>query len=69
MRYFLLFISFIWVGHVSSQTIQISLFNSKNINAYTLSIRQGRYILEGDGEKLAEYKKNSIFLSTEEGIS
>ncbi|HBH49871.1 MAG TPA: hypothetical protein DDX98_14595 [Bacteroidales bacterium] len=67
MRYFLLFISFIWVGHVSSQTIQISLFNSKNINAYTLSIRQGRYILEGDGEKLAEYKKNSIFFINRRG--
>jgi stage II sporulation protein D len=57
-----LFSLFVFIFGVSkSQTIQISLFNSKNVNAYTLSIQQGSYLLICDGETLAEYKKNSIF--------
>lgn len=46
---------------LSAQTIQVSLFNSKNVNAYTLSIRNGKYLLKGNGEILSEYKKNNIF--------
>ena len=61
MRVLFFTLSLIFSMNGFSQTIQISLFNSKNINAYTLSVRQGKYLLECDGEKLAEYKKNSIF--------
>ena len=46
---------------IFSQTIQIGVFNSKEVNSYTLSVQKGKYFLECDGQKLAEYKKNSIF--------
>lgn len=55
----LLLVVFTQLGQ--TQTIQISLFNSKNINAYTLSVRNGKYLLKGDGDILGEYKKNNIF--------
>lgn len=45
----------------NAQTMTIGIFNSKKINAYTISIRQGKYLLECDGEKFGEYKKNYIF--------
>ncbi len=44
--------------------MQIGLFHSKKVNAYTVSVRQSKYILECDGEKYGEYKKNSIFYIT-----
>ncbi len=46
---------------ISAQTIKISLFNSRDVNSYTLSILQGKYYLVCDGERIAEYKNKSIF--------
>lgn len=46
---------------VSGQSIRISLLNSKDINAVTVSIRQGKYLVKSGKETLGEYKKNSIF--------
>jgi peptidoglycan hydrolase-like amidase len=46
---------------VSGQSIKISLLNSKDINAVTLNIRQGKYLVKNGKETLGEYKKNSIF--------
>ncbi len=50
-----------WQFTLFAQTIQVSLFNSKNVTTYTLSVRQGNYLLSCEDEKLAEYKRNSIF--------
>ncbi len=46
---------------LSAQTIKISLFNSRDVNSYTLSVLQGKYYLVCDGERIGEYKKKSIF--------
>ncbi len=52
---------------VQSQTMQISLYNHKEINTFTCSVRQGQYMLECDGEKYGEYTKNSIFYLNRQG--
>lgn len=49
------------------QTMQFGLFNSKNVNAFTLSIRNGNYLLECDGEKFGEYNRNNIFFIIRHG--
>jgi stage II sporulation protein D len=46
---------------LDGQTMQINVFNTTDIKAFTVSVQQGKYLLECDGEKYGEYKKNSIF--------
>ena len=46
---------------LSAQSIKVSLFNSKEINSFTVSIKQGRYLLKNGSETLGEYKRGSIF--------
>jgi len=53
--------------HLSGQTMQIGLNHNKNVYAYTVSVRQGTYLLECDGEKYGEYKRNNIFYINREG--
>lgn len=62
--YLLLFLTL----NIGAQTMQFGLFNSKNINAYTVSVRSGKYLLICDGEKYGEYKKNNIFLISRQGF-
>jgi stage II sporulation protein D len=59
-KLFILFINILPL-FAFAQTMQISIFNNTEIKAYTVSIQQGRYLLECNGEKYGEYKKNSIF--------
>ncbi len=47
--------------------MQISLLNHKDINSYTVSVREGRYYLECDGDRYGEYKRNNIFLISKRG--
>ncbi len=61
--YFLLLLAF----SSGAQTMQFGLFNSKNVNAFTVSIRSGKYLLVCDGEKYGEYKKNNIFFVSRQG--
>ena len=46
---------------LSAQSIKVSLFNSREINSFTVSIEQGKYVLKNGNETLGEYKKGSIF--------
>ncbi len=46
---------------LAAQSIKVSIFNSKEINSFTVSIKQGRYLLKNGNETLGEYKKGSIF--------
>ena len=46
---------------LSAQSIKVSLFNSKEINSFTVNIKQGKYLLKNGNETLGEYKKGSIF--------
>jgi stage II sporulation protein D len=57
----ILFYLFLMSSLVSGQSIRISLLNSKDINAVTINIRQGKYLIKKGNETLGEYKKNSIF--------
>jgi stage II sporulation protein D len=61
MRFALLFLFVVSIQLVSAQTMQISIFNNTDIKAYTVSVQQGKYLLECDAEKYGDYKKNSIF--------
>ncbi|MBN1598650.1 MAG: SpoIID/LytB domain-containing protein [Bacteroidales bacterium] len=62
MRIFTVFlvISFSYQS-VNAQSIKISVLNSKEINAVTVSVKQGKYQLKVNGETLGEYRKGSIF--------
>ena len=44
-----------------TQSINISIFNEKDINSITISIKQGRYQVKNGKETLGEYKKGAIF--------
>lgn len=57
----LLSISFLFAGSVDAQTIKISVFNSTEINAFTVHIIQGKYVLKRKNETLGEYKRGNIF--------
>lgn len=46
---------------VSGQSIMISVLTSRDINAVTVNIKQGKYLVKNGNETLGEYKKNSIF--------
>jgi len=46
---------------LAAQSIKVSIFNSKEINSFAVSIKQGRYLLKNGNETLGEYKKGSIF--------
>lgn len=61
MRLVLIILPFFISTLVASQTMQIGIFYNKNITTYTVSVQEGGYILECDGEKFGEYKKNNIF--------
>lgn len=61
MRITLFSLLFFILNNLTAQTIQVSLFNSRNVNAYTLSVRHGKYLIKGNDEIMGEYKKNSIF--------
>lgn len=62
MRFSFLFISvFLLIGSSRSQSINISIFNEKDINSITVSIKQGKYLIKSGEETLGEYKKGSIF--------
>jgi len=61
MRFKLLILSFTLPLLVSAQNIKVSLFNSKEISSFTVSIKQGRYLLKSSNETLGEYKKGTIF--------
>lgn len=52
---------------VYAQTMHIGLFDSKNVEAYTFSIRKGNYILECDNEKYGEYTRGGIFFISKNG--
>lgn len=67
MRYFFSLILLASSFIANAQTMQFGLFNSKNVNAYTLSIREGNYLLECDGGKYGEYKRNNIFFISRQG--
>jgi stage II sporulation protein D len=56
------FLAFLYVTVVNAQTMQISIHDNVGMNTLTVSIREGKYYLECDGEKYGEYKKNNIFL-------
>ena len=66
LSFFILFILFISTD-IFSQTLRISIFNSTEINAATVNIRQGKYLVKKGKETLGEYKKNSIFHITRFG--
>lgn len=46
---------------VNAQSIKIAVFNSKDINSFTVNITEGKYVLKRKNETLGEYKKGSIF--------
>ncbi len=46
---------------LTAQSIKVSIFNSREINSFTVSIKQGKYILKRGSETLGEYKKGTIF--------
>ena len=49
-----------WVS-VCAQTIKISIFNSKNINSFTVHVTEGKYVVRKQNEVLGEYRRGSIF--------
>lgn len=57
--FFLFLVAFMQTLH--GQTMQISAFNNVDIKAFTVSVQQGKYLLECDAEKYGDYKRNSIF--------
>ncbi len=62
MRFsFLIILAFLSIGISKSQSINISIFNGKDINSIAVSIKQGRYLIKNGKETLGEYKKGSIF--------
>ncbi len=57
-----LFIFFLFFPmSIFAQSIKVSVFNSKEINSFTISIKQGKYRLKRGNETLGEYKKGTIF--------
>ena len=46
---------------LAAQSIKVSIFNSREINSFTVSIKQGKYILKRGSETLGEYKRGTIF--------
>jgi stage II sporulation protein D len=61
-RLFILFIlQAIFFLPSDSQSIRVSVFNSKDINSFTINIESGKYILKRKSESFGEYKKGSIF--------
>lgn len=43
------------------QEITIGIYHQKDLNTFTLSIRNGKYVLKQKGKTIGEYKKGSIF--------
>jgi len=58
---FLTILAFLSIGISKSQSINISIFNGKDINSITVSIKQGKYLIKNGEETLGEYKKGNIF--------
>ncbi|MBN1952872.1 MAG: SpoIID/LytB domain-containing protein [Bacteroidales bacterium] len=58
---FFLQLAFLTAPH--AQSIRISVFNSQEINYFTVNISEGRYVLRSNGETLGEYKKGIFYFS------
>jgi stage II sporulation protein D len=68
MRILLLTLVFFCIApQARTQTIRISVFNDREINSLTVSIKEGRYLLKRGNEVMGEYKKGSIFFITRFG--
>lgn len=51
----------VFILPIKAQSIKISVFNSKDINSFTVNITSGKYVLKRKNEILGEYKKGNIF--------
>lgn len=68
-RYLITLLCLFFSVALQSQTIDISVLNSKDLKSVTVSIRQGKYYLRHGNETLGEYRKNSIFYISRFGNS
>jgi stage II sporulation protein D len=61
-----IFIVFLFLSTeiMTAQSISISVFNGKQINSFTVDIKQGKYLLKSGKKTLGEYKKGNIFYIT-----
>ena len=70
MREYVILLSFCLLSvSVSGQSIRIGIYNDREINSLTVSIKEGRYLLKRGNETLGEYKKGNIFHVTRFGNS
>jgi len=61
MRLLIVFLLIIQPFILAAQNIRVSVFNSREIQSFTVNIKQGRYLLKKGNEVMGEYKKGSTF--------
>ncbi len=69
LRTALAFLICIYTITLDAQSIRVSILNDKEINSFTVHIKQGRYLLKRGSEIMGEYKKGAIFHVTRFGNS